>query len=211
MKREGSRGHRSAAYALIAIAGLLVAGFALAETPTLTPTMSTRPFPNDTGLTLRFTTPAGRMYLKLIRDSIGPAELPVKDARVSALQISTTFEADNVLRVGIRGVGEDLVIYPISSHTFELPADATAFLDATSRQALDAAQLVELGELTSLGLEGWTVQLSGPPPENNAETCGCCSCGSLACCPNSGQCLSCNPCGSCCCASGGGRPKPEHQ
>ncbi len=173
----------------------------------------------EQGVALEITRPGGRIYMDLLSQSDGPARIPLRKAATPALQISTSFLEDGRLRVVIHSVADEETIQLLATHDLAFPEAAWRANRLAMRGNLTAADLatlaeqltekVYLSELSSLGLEGWSMQLA--VPALTRDNCACCSCGSsLYCCPNAGFCLGCGNCGDCCCTGGGAAKPPLH-
>ena len=132
---------------------------------------------------LEVRTPNGRYMVRLFGEDDGPVQLPLKDARISSVLLSTEL-TEKGFRVSLGAEEGEFRVNP------------------AGRYDLAFGEEVVLNELEALGLKNWTAKLTvgefAPLPD-------CCSCGVINCCPLEGKCMGCSKCGVCC--RDGGRPE----
>ncbi|MCP4661830.1 MAG: hypothetical protein GY856_41030 [bacterium] len=174
-------------------------------------------------LALQITTPKGTFFIDLLGGSDGPVVIPVESALTGAIQVTTRLQKEDMLRVVLHSVVDDLTIQPIGAYKLSLPDD----MDFVNRNWADWFQgepikedlpksgsqqgaEIPLRKLKALELDGWSMVVTTFPQLFQSD-CGCCGCGSLSCCPRSGESVACGHCGTCGCTGSGLPGDSENQ
>ncbi|MCP4548597.1 MAG: hypothetical protein GY835_19245 [bacterium] len=162
-------------------------------------------------LALKIDTPKGRYFINLLGGSDGPVVIPVESSITGAIQVGARLQGEDMVRVVLHSVVDDMTIQPIGAYELALPDDmdfvhnnwanwfqGVPLKENPPKLASQQGTQIDLDDLKALELDGWSMVVTTFPQFLKSD-CGCCYCGALSCCPRTGECLQCGGCGTCCC------------